>query len=301
MDRPVLLIHFNRPDATRRQLEVLREVKPRNVWVVCDGPRPDREGEVGRVNEVREMLDNLPWDCRTTKLYGDENLGCCRNVSSGISWFFDQVEDGIILEDDIIPHPSFFRYCEELLDRYRDAHEVYAISGHQRCREPLPIPHDYGFANYFDCWGWATWRRAWRHYDPDITAWRDRSLWQRASKRVLNNYRARLYWHLMFKRVADGRRDSWAYRYQLSLWKEGGFCIIPKRNLCKNNGFNSQGTQTAGLKGLEVECVEQSFPLDCPEKIELEPAIDQWFEDHIHSKSPAVRLGWLLRKLKRVA
>lgn len=298
MDTPVLLIHFNRPDSTRRQIEALRPVAPKRVWLLCDGPRAHEVGEEKKVSQVRTLLDNLPWTCEVRKLYRETNLGCFKSVSSGISWFLDECREGIILEDDILPDPSFFPFCAELLERFRDSDEVFAISGHHRKPIPLDMSADFGFSNYFECWGWATWKRAWDQFDPDITAWRDKKLWKEVCHHVLKNPRAALYWKMMFRRVADGRRDSWAYRYLLTIWKLKGRAVISKRNLTQNIGFNEAATQTAHFAGMEVAAESQPFPLQHPSSMDVDASIDRWFEDGIHSKSFEVRMQWLLRKIR---
>lgn len=291
-----MLIHFNRPDSTRRQIEALRKVAPTRVWLLCDGPRAHKEGEAEKVAEVRALLDDLPWPCEAKKLYRDENLGCFRSVSGGISWFLEDCGAGIIVEDDVIPDPSFFPFCSELLERYKNHSDVFAISGHHRKAKALDLQEDYGFSNYFECWGWATWKRAWDQFDPEMQAWRQKSLWKDVCRRVLRNPRAAFYWKLMFGRVADGRRDSWAYRFLLTIWKQNAKAVISRKNLTENIGFTEEATQTAHFAGLEVRAEAQDFPLQHPERVEVNPQIDRWFEDGIHSKSIGVRLRWIMRK-----
>ena len=299
MNRPVLLIHFNRPSATRRQLEALKEVAPERVWILCDGPRKNKPSDIEKVCEVRELLDHLPWQCEVKKLYRKENLGCFKNISAGISWFLNDCGAGMILEDDIIPDPSFFQFCDELLDRYADEPRVYAVSGQHSSPVPMQIDADYGFCNYFDCWGWATWKRAWEQFDPDMTAWRDRAEWGIVSRRVLHNLRARLYWDVMFRMVDVGRRDSWAYRYLLTIWKQQGCTVVPKMNLARNVGFDDKASHTGHLLGREAKTHVQTFPLSHPTEIVPDPLIDQWYEDELCSKSPKARLRWLYHKFKR--
>jgi len=298
MQTPVLLIHFNRPDSTRRQLEALKIVAPQRVWILCDGPRAGRSGEAEKVAEVRAMLDELPWPCEVKRLYREHNLGCFKNISAGISWFLNDCEAGIILEDDILPDPSFFRFCQELLTRYADSPEVFAIAGHNRRSQPLDLNDDYGFSNYFQCWGWATWKRAWDHFDPTLSGWRDQETWNSICARIFHKLRARLYWTWMFGQVDQQRRDTWASRFLLTIWKQSGCAIIPRLNLTENIGFNSEGTHTAHFSGQEVTACQQSFPLRHPHQITVNPVIDRWFEDGFHSKSLLVRLRWLYRKAR---
>ncbi len=298
MDTPVLLIHFNRPESTRRQLDALKSIAPKHVWILCDGPRAHKPGEIEKVNTVRALLDDLPWDCEVQRLYRETNLGCFKSVSDGISWFLNDCEAGIILEDDVLADASFFPYCEALLERYADQPQVFAVAGHHRNPRPLEMESDYGFSNYFECWGWATWRRAWEHFDPTISGWRDPALWNRICQRVLKKQRARFYWKIMFGLVDAGKRDSWAYRYMLTIWKDAGLVAIPSINLTENIGFTQEGTQTAHFAGMEVRAGRQRFPLKHPDGIEADSSIDAWFEDGIHSKSPSVRMKWLMRRIR---
>jgi hypothetical protein len=284
-----------------RQIKALEVIAPRRVWLLCDGPRVDKTGEAEKVAEVRMLLDNLPWDCEVTKLYREANVGCFKNVSQGITWFLNDCEAGIILEDDVIPDASFYRFADELLEKYAHTPEVFAIAGHNRRIDPLPIATDYGFSNYFECWGWATWKRAWDQFDPTLSGWRNNEAWRLICSRVFRgSYRARLYWNWMFQQVEKNRRDSWAYRFLLTIWMRAGCVIIPRENLTENIGFNAEATQTSHFAGLEVLAHSQSFPLAHPHQVKIDPVIDSWFEDGVHSKSITVRLRWLLRKLRRV-
>lgn len=300
MNTPVLLIHFNRPESTRQQIEMLKDIAPQRVWILCDGPRLNRPGEVEKVAAVRAMLDDLPWPCIAKHLYRENNMGCFRNVSEGISWFLDDCGAGIILEDDVMPDSSFFRFCDELLLRYADVSEVFAIAGHNRRATAFSMKTDYGFSNYFECWGWATWKRAWDQFDPTLNAWHDRWSWELICKRVLRSYRARAYWSWIFRQVDRKRRDSWAYRFILTIWQKNGCVIIPKLNLTKNIGFNGAGEHTVHFAGQEVSAAKQCFPLHHPQRIVVSPEVDRWFEDGVHSKSILVRLRWLCRKLNLI-
>jgi len=299
MRTPVLLIHFNRPDHTRRQVELLRKIAPFRVWILCDGPRAWVPGEIERVAEVRELLDELPWRCEVQRLYRTRNFGCFSNISEGVDWFFKDCEAGIILEDDILPDPSFFPYAEEMLTRYADSPAVFAVSGHNRRREPLDIASDYGFSNYFECWGWASWSRAWKQYDRNMQGWKDKKLWQSICFRVLPGMRARWYWNRIFTRVANRRVDSWAYRFILSIWNKHGCVIIPKNNLTENIGFGPAATATAHMEGTAVPASNVDLPLQHPKHITVDPVIDKWFEDGVHSKSLSVRVDWCVRTVRR--
>ena len=280
---------------------MLQSIAPQRIWVLCDGPRPQRPQEVRKVAEVRGLLQHFSWPCEVKYRYRKSNLGCSRNIAEGISWFLDECGAGIILEDDVMPDASFFRFCDELLIKYADAAEVFAIAGHNRRLHPFEMPSDYGFSNYFECWGWATWKRAWDRFDPSLSAWRDPRAWHSICKRVFHNSRARAYWTWMFRQVDRQRRDSWAYPFLLSIWSHAGHVIIPRLNLTENIGFNQEGGHTAHFSGLEVSAFSQPFPLRHPQQVVIDPEMDRWFEDCIHSKSLSVRLSWLRRKVKALS
>src|SRR5262245_4967250 len=166
MNTAVALIIFNRPDVTRRLVEVVARARPKQLLVIGDGPRPDRPGEAEKCEETRAIVDRVDWSCDVLTNYSPINLGVGTRPATGLRWVFEQVESAIILEDDCIPHPTFFRYCEELLERYRDDQRVMHISGDNWNFNRQPRPFSYFFSNYCYSCGWATWRRAFRHYDP---------------------------------------------------------------------------------------------------------------------------------------
>lgn len=165
---PVLFLVFNRAHTTVRVFEAIRQARPARLYVAADGPRPVREGEAERCAEVRRIATNVDWDCEVHTLFRDENLGCRHAVSSAITWFFVYEEEGIILEDDCIPNQSFFLYCAELLERYRDDERIMCITGDNFQKTMEGYPFGYYFYIYNHCWGWASWRRAWSHYDADL-------------------------------------------------------------------------------------------------------------------------------------
>jgi len=300
MDTPLLLIHFNRPELTKLQIEALAPIAPTRIWVLCDGPRSDRPDDNVNVAKVRELFQELPWECEIFRIYRDKNLGVSQNISSGMSKFFEHCPYGMILEDDCLPSQSFFTFCSELLVRYEDENSVYAISGYTGVPRDLDTDYSYLCASYFSCWGWATWRRAWDTFDAELTGFHDKSLWGEICNRLNFGLRPKLYWSRMLKRVSSGCTNSWAYRYQLTMWRQHGLAIFPKKNLVENIGFGEDATNTAGLLSADVRRLELDFPLEHPPKIEADVRFDRWIEDHWHSKSLPLRLRWAYRKLKSI-
>ena len=169
---PVLILAWRRPHTLRQVINALRPVGPTQLYVACDGPNPDRFGEADKVEATRLLIDQeIDWPCEIHHLYSDVNQGCRLGVSRAITWFFEHVEEGIILEDDCVPHPVFFPYCQNLLDRYRYDHRVWCISGSNFQNGHWRGDGSYYFSRYNHCWGWASWRRSWQHYDAELSNW----------------------------------------------------------------------------------------------------------------------------------
>lgn len=240
---PVLLLAFNRPDLARRVLGAIRETRPARLFLAVDGPRAGRAGEAAVCAEVRRLAAEVDWPCEVKTRFNEENQGCKRGVSGAITWFFEHVEEGIILEDDCLPHPSFFPYCAAMLARYRDDERVGMVSGDNfRPREEWRgSGHEFSIFTFI--WGWATWRRAWRRFDGDLSDWpeRRRGDWLR---KALGRAEAAAHWTGIFDRCHGGRLDSWAYPWSYSCWKAGYLCVVPGCNLVSNIGFDERSTHT---------------------------------------------------------
>lgn len=170
-DTPVALLTFARPAETARVFDAIRQMRPRTLLVVSDGTRQDRPDEAGRVAQTRALLDTIDWDCDLRTNFAPTNMGCRRRVSSGLDWVFQQVDRAIILEDDCLPSPAFFQYCAEMLQRYQDNPQVMTISGMTYFSGKHRIVDSYHFSRYPLIWGWASWARAWHHYDVDMKDW----------------------------------------------------------------------------------------------------------------------------------
>ena len=277
IDEPILVTAFNRPDHLSRLLVRMREVEPRNLFVAIDGPRIDRPDEAERVQQCRDLLRSIDWKCNLHTLLRDENLGCGRGVSSAISWFFTHVEQGIILEDDIIPVPSFFEFCSTLLNCYRDDERVFAISG---CNfvppEALTHPNDpYRFSQVPHIWGWATWRRSWRQHQLDIAGWQKAlppmSLWSRAGRSLSGA----VYWASTFELLARGKVDTWDGQLVLASMISGQFTATSNTNLIENIGFGEDATHTVEDRDELQPLGEARFPMKSV-AVELDARADSW-------------------------
>jgi hypothetical protein len=260
---PVAFLVFNRPDCTARVFAEIRAMQPRKLLVVADGPRPGRLDDIENCRLVREIIEKgVDWPCEVERAFAAENMGCRSRVSSGLNWVFERVEEAIILEDDCLPSPSFFPYCTELLARFKTDNRVMAICG---CNNELNLPCDgysYAFSRIPHIWGWATWRRAWAHYDVEMKSWpefRDRQWIYDA----LPDRSVAAFWERAFE-VAWGRQsDTWDYQWAYAIVRENGLSLSPSRNLIKNLGFDDRATHTKDLvnpfSSLELQSMD--FPL----------------------------------------
>lgn len=246
LNTAVLFIVFNRPDTTARVFEAIRQAKPPRLYVAADGPRESREGEAERVVRVRQIATAVDWPCEVFTLFREKNLGCKHAVSEAITWFFRKEDQGIILEDDCLPHPDFFSFCESLLIRYANDERVYAITGDNFQNGIKRGDGSYYFSRYNHIWGWASWRRAWRHYEGDLRFWPD---WKRSSgwQRLLPDSIEKKYWERIFDRMYAKKIDTWDYPWVASVWYHGGLTATPNVNLVSNIGFGSDATHTSSL------------------------------------------------------
>lgn len=242
---PVLLIAWRRPHTTRQVIEMLRSAAPNRLYVACDGPNATRPGEAEKVAETRNVIEaEVDWPCQLRRRYSEENQGCRLGVSGAISWFFEQEEEGIILEDDIVVHPDFFPYCAELLEHYRHDTRVWAISGDNFQDGHWRGSGSYYFSHLPHCWGWASWRRAWQHYDANLSSWpafRDSG----ALKHLFPNPAERRFWSAIWERLHRyNKPDTWDYQWNYTVMANGGLAALPNMNLATNIGFDADSTHT---------------------------------------------------------
>jgi len=262
---PVALLIFNRPDTTARVFEAIRQAKPPQLLVVADGPRPDRADDIEKCKAARAIVEGVDWDCEVLTNYSDLNLGCGKRPATGITWVFEQVEEAIIFEDDCLPHPTFFRFCEELLSYYRHDERIMVISGNNFQFGRSRTDYSYYFSRYNHIWGWASWRRAWKYFDYDL------KLWPKIRKEnwltsILENRKVVKYWTKNFQRTYEGDPTVWDYRWTFACWIQNGLTILPNVNLVSNIGFGEDATHTIGSKSrvANLPVKEMNFPLKHP-------------------------------------
>jgi hypothetical protein len=238
---PVAFLIFNRPNTTLRVFEAIRKVKPQKLLIVADGARfPE---EIKKCNEARSVIERVDWDCEVLTNLSEVNLGCKLRVSSGLDWVFSEVEEAIILEDDCLPTQSFFFFCQTLLEYYRYDSRVMHISGNNFQFHNHATDYSYFFSKYGGIWGWASWRRAWRHYDRDMKTWGE---FKRTKMMdcVCDDLYEKVYWTKILDHVIQGIPNTWDYQWLYARWTQSHLSIVPAVNLVSNIGFNSSATHT---------------------------------------------------------
>ena len=241
---PILFLIFNRLDTSSRVFEEIKKQKPKFLYIAADGPRKERAGESEICDMLRKsLLNQIDWDCELKTLFRERNLGCTPAVTEAISWFFNNVEEGIILEDDCLPHPDFFNYCSELLEKYRDEEKIGMIGGCVFDKELKQNNFSYRFSAYAKIWGWATWKRSWLLNQPIDASINENSFRDQVNK-VFTQRNERTAW-LTEVKLFNKKRLIWDGRFQLSLLYQNKLNIIPNKNLIINIGFGDNATHTA--------------------------------------------------------
>lgn len=270
---PILLIVFNRADTARLVLNEIRKIRPSQLFIAADGPRLDKNEEKACV-EARQLAMEVDWPCEVKTNFLEENLGPRLAIGKFVTWFFDNVEAGIIFEHDCLPDSSFFGFCEELLEKYKDDKRIMHISGN--FFQPQKIGEaDYYFSYIPHIWGWATWRRAWQKYDVNMTDWPDnKKIVKRISKKWLNQQK----WLYILQKVYEGRANTWDYQWTYAMLKNNGLAVNPNCNLVTNIGFGPGAVHSFDPddKFAKLPLNKVDFSVVHPEKIIKDQSADDY-------------------------
>ncbi|MFM7855364.1 MAG: nucleotide-diphospho-sugar transferase [Flammeovirgaceae bacterium] len=297
---PVLLIVFNRPDTTKRVFERIRAAQPKHLFVAADGPR--NESDRSKCDAARAIVNEVDWDCEVTTRFLDTNQGCRRGVSSAINWFFEHVEEGIVLEDDCLPIDDFFRFAEDMLTLYRAVDRVMHINGSNFQYGQHRRDGSYYFSRIPHIWGWATWRRAWKLYDLEMKDFPS-FLSQNQMKSFFSDQRFEKFWMFFFHRAYRESR-TWDYQWVYTIMKHHGLAISPNENLVSNIGFGRNATFTKTkhpfLSNMDVYPLP---PTSHPQVMEVDHAADLFAIQFPFGK---ISLGnfvhiWMMKQRKKRA
>lgn len=276
---PILFLIFARPDTTRKVFERIKQIQPTKLYIAADAPRRDRPDEIKRSKETRMIIDQIDWLCEVHTLFRVENLGCKMAVSSAISWFFEQEEYGIILEDDCLPDLSFFPFCEKLLLKYKDDERIGHISG--QCFFPKRVDSDfsYDYSRIVHIWGWASWKRVWKNYDVHLSCWERMKKNKIKKKSFFINRSEQIYFTSFIADTLSGNNgiNTWDTQYMFMLRNQNQLSIYPSVNLVTNIGLNSENathTKDRSNKRLVV-ANEMQFPLKHPTYVYPNKMLDE--------------------------
>ncbi|MCM1170089.1 MAG: nucleotide-diphospho-sugar transferase [Bacteroides sp.] len=301
-DTPILFIIFNRESTTKRVFEQIRKIKPRYLYVAADAPRSHVPEDEEKCRRTRSIVQAVDWDCQVKTLFRTQNLGCGKGPASAISWFFEQVDEGIILEDDVLPALDFFHYCRELLERYRNNPEVGIISGNNYSGKSHGS-YSYYFSCYPHTWGWATWKRSWQGFDLFLDNY---SLidFKQALKWCHFRWNDRQMQLDRFKIVKKRGTDGWDWQLMFHLWRNHQYTVIPNVRLIENIGFGSDAThfkvKEQSLHADSVMPVVHThgsiLPLSHPSVVERDPGADSAYNSSISICSPLTHKMIRIRK-----
>ena len=275
---PILFIIFNRLDTTKIVFEKIKEIQPKHLFIAADGARENKEGEKEKCEYIRKwVLDHIDWDCEVKTLFQEKNLGCGLAPATAITWFFEHVEEGIILEDDCVPHPDFFVYCEELLEIYSDNQKVAVIGGDNFQDGKIIGNASYYFSKYSYTWGWATWRRVWKDYQFDLSKIDKTHMWLKIDE-TFKTETERNYWKSIFDTISVSHGEAWDYQLWFHVWYNGMYSIAPNVNLVMNVGFGENATHTHDVDSKQAFLETKSIlPLVHPDISKIDDNADLYY------------------------
>ncbi|MBP5351030.1 MAG: hypothetical protein J6Y56_03620 [Fibrobacterales bacterium] len=290
---PVAFFIFRRPETTERVWARIREAEPKRLYLCADAARPDREGEAERVAAARRIVETVDWECDVHRIYADRNMGCRDRVVSGLNEIFQTEERVIVLEDDCLPDLSFFRYCDELLDQYAGNDRVLAVCGFNPGAETLSLEESYSFSRNPACWGWATWKRAWRLYDDSMSCW---SAPRRKDGILARNPELCRFLDRMVRATESKQVDSWANRWLLSALDNDALSCVPRVNLVRH--LHSAAGATHVTEDIGIPAASLGFPLVHPQTIQRNVALDRIIAERVWDVLPFHRR--VLRRLRMI-
>ncbi len=308
LQTPIAFCVFNRPDVTGRVFEEIAKQRPRHLLVIGDGPRADHPEDPELIIRTRQILDRIDWPCDLRTCFAEQNLGCGKRMGTGITWAFEQFEELIILEDDCLPNPSFFGFCENLLSRFRDHPKIKMISGNNFA-PTSKSQQSYYFSKWPLIWGWASWRHAWNNFNNVTPPKNDFELTS-ILRQVHTNSDELTRWTAIMKDFFAGKIDTWDFHWTYSIWQQQGLTVLPRENLVSNIGFGPNATHTTDQQSpLANIPTHEISKLLHPSFIEADTVADRWtYENIMHlegtseansqSIRPPKKRNWLKRLLR---
>ncbi|NHC48151.1 nucleotide-diphospho-sugar transferase [Cytophagaceae bacterium 50A-KIRBA] len=300
---PILFIIYKNPEVTKVVFERIREIKPAFLYISADGSKSSNQEDLLEIEETRKVTEFIDWDCKVYRRYSNTNLGCKIGVSTAITWFFENVEQGIILEYDCLPDITFFNFCEVLLERYRDIENVFSISGNNfdflslNELNQIGLRDSYSYSFLSKIWGWATWRRAWNKFDISLTKFPEFES-EGKIRELIKGKRNQEYWLGKIKDVYQGRNTStWGFIWLFTLLSHKAYCITPKVNLVSNIGFGIGATHATDENSIFSKVPNSSISIiDYPELIVPDFDSDYRFSEYLYKSENKNSLRNIVKK-----
>jgi hypothetical protein len=301
-ETPILFLVFNRPSYTKQVFEAIRSVRPKQLFIAADGPREKVPEDNINCQSVKDIVSNIDWDCEVKTLYREKNLGCGLAPSSAIKWFFDNVDQGIILEDDCLPSSSFFPFCQEMLELYKNDLRIHSIGGTNFFEKWNRGDDSYFFSNESGIWGWATWKRSWDEYDYFVSKWKNPEVAELFKLKFENSIYKDVFVEGLNDLINNEGVSFWDYQFVFSRIINSQFGIVPSLNLISNIGFGSEATHTFNEDSLfsKIPAYELLFPLIHPKAIMIDLEYDRLKVDKEYVKPVKRTLtNRIINKLKK--
>lgn len=299
---PVLVILWKRAETARKTLKRVADAQPRRVYVAADGPRAHIPGEIAACERTREVVDEFDWPAGIFKRFVAANHGAALAIHDAMAWFFENEEEGIVIEDDSLPQHEFFPYCDELLDRFRHNHRVFQISGVDHSKGLAGSRSSYYFSHHQHIWGFATWRRSWAGFSKLFYSPSEQEIVDSIDKLEVESSRMRRIWKKRVFAEISGADDNWDSRWNLHAKSKKQLCVVPSQSLVQNVGYDTEGLHTRRyplIAGRPPIPSEFSFPLTHPDKLESDPRVDLYVSRVQWSNQPVV-IKFLLSGLELV-
>lgn len=299
LDTPIAFCIFNRPMLTLRVFDAIAQQRPKRMFIIADGPREHVAGDEDQVAMTRAVLNRIDWPCEVQCNFSNQNLGCRNRMATGLTWAFDHCERLIVLEDDCLPDQSFFGFCESLLERYENDERIMMISG-DNFQPERRTKDSYYFSRYPHIWGWASWRRAWDHYDIEMPSWPV----TRGNRLLADHFEDETeyeFWQAVLDRQHSNLVDTWDYAWAYACWKNNGLTILPEVNLICNLGFDSKATHTTDANSAWANLATTPIgKLKHPKWVERLDIADRWTFENLFNKHRSVptataKPGWRTR------
>lgn len=283
---PVVLITYKRLDTTKKVFEKIRQARPKKLYLISDGPKKGEEKDAAKIQRVRDYLDSsVDWECEVIRDYSQVNQGCKTRIVSGLDNVFANEEYAVIIEDDVLVHDTFFEFCQEMLEYYKDDEKIGVIQAMNLCAGyDNKKKRSYYFSRYVETWGWATWRRVWKTYRADTPGYKTLR-----DEKVLEKYWDKWYGGEVIRgiqRVEEGKLQAWDYQFWYTIAKNNQLSVVPAVNLADNIGFMmADATHTGGKCIWEFAAGEMTFPIALRSDYDVESDWDRLFSDTYYKKN----------------